>query len=65
MLLFTLLVLAIALVATIGAISVGIAGAIIGCLFGDVIVFFVIIILIIRHFVNKGKKNRKAKKIKS
>lgn len=65
MFLFTLLVLVIALIATIGAISVGIAGAVIGCLFGDVIVFFVIIILIIKHFVKKGKKNHKTKKIKS
>ena len=65
MILFTLLVLAIAVVGTIAAIILGGAVAAFLCVFGDVIVFAIIIILIIKHFVNKGKKNRKVKKIES
>lgn len=59
MILFTLLVLT----AILAFVSIAILGAILGSaivvVFGDVIVFVFLLVMIIKHFTGNKKKNRK------
>ena len=64
MILLALVFFAVSILATIATVTVGVAGAVFGCLFGDVIIFFVIIVLFIRRKINNHKLRKNAKKAK-
>lgn len=56
MIMFTILLIALVLMVVIGALSIGIAGGASIILFGDVIIFGLIMYLIIKKIIKKKKK---------
>lgn len=56
MILFTILLLALALLATVVVVAVSVGGSIFVVVFGDVIVCMVFIALIIRYLIKRKKK---------
>lgn len=56
MIIFTILLIALVLIVVIGALSIGIAGGASIILFGDVIIFGLIVYWIIKKIIKKKKK---------